>query len=130
MSIWITTNADGIRSPLDNIIESNKYITMKQPIKLHDHYEFTSVQRTYDIVDQFCTARVTIYAMVDRNNAVDISESEISFLINDKKVKYDGFKDLYISLYSEYDFNTWCDECIKAGEDAVLRKYSRLQNII
>jgi hypothetical protein len=68
--------------------------------------------------------------MVDNNNAVDINDSELSFLINDKKVKYNGFKDLYISLYSEYDFNTWCDECIKAGEDAVLRKYSRLQNII
>ena len=72
---------------------------MKQPIKLHDHYEFTSVQRTYDIVDQFCTARVTIYAMVDSNNAVDITDSEVSFLLNDKPCKYDGFKDLYISLY-------------------------------
>ena len=99
-------------------------------ITLHDHYEFTSVQRTYDIVDQFCTARVTIYAMVDSNNAVDINDSEVSFLINDKPCKYDGFKDLYISLYSEYDFNNYCKECIKAGEDAVLRKYSRLQNII
>ena len=103
---------------------------MKQPIKLHDHYEFTSVQRTYDIVDQFCTARVTIYAMVDSNNAVDINDSEISFIINNKKVKYNGFKDLYTSLYSEYDFSIYCGECIKAGEDAVLRKYSRLQNII
>jgi hypothetical protein len=103
---------------------------MKQPIKLHDHYEFTSVQRTYDIVDQFCTARVTIYAMVDSNNAVDITDSEVSFLLNDKPCKYDGFKDLYIFLYSEYDFSIYCGECIKAGEDAVLRKYSRLQNII
>ena len=103
---------------------------MKTNIKLHDHYEFTSVQRTYDIVDQFCTARVTIYAMVDSNNAVDINDSEISFLINNKKVKYNGFKDLYTSLYSEYDFSIYCGECIKAGEDAVLRKYSRLQNII
>ena len=103
---------------------------MKQPIKLHDHYEFTSVQRTYDIVDQFCTTRVTIYAMVDNNNAVDINDSEISFLINNKKVKYNGFRDLYTSLYSAYDFGIWCDECIKAGEDAVKRKYSKLQNII
>ena len=103
---------------------------MKQPIKLHDHYEFTSVQRTYDIVDQFCTVRVTIYAMVDNNNAVDINDSEISFLINNKKVKYNGFRDLYTSLYSAYDFGIWCDECIKAGEDAVKRKYSKLQNII
>ena len=103
---------------------------MKQSIKLHDHYEFTSVQRTYDIVDQFCTARVTIYAMVDNNNAVDINDSEISFLINNKKVKYNGFRDLYTSLYSAYDFGIWCDECIKAGEDAVKRKYSKLQNII
>lgn len=99
-------------------------------IKLHDHYEFTSVQSTYDIVDQFCTARVTIYAMVDSNNAVDINDSEVSFLLNDKRCKYNGFKDLYISLYSEYDFHIWCDECIKAGENAVLRKYSKLQNII
>ena len=67
---------------------------MKQPIKLHHHYEFTSVQRTYDIVDQFCTARVTIYAMVDSNNAVDITDSEVSFLLNDKPCKYDGFKEL------------------------------------
>ena len=103
---------------------------MKTKITLHDHYEFTSITRIYDIVDQFCTARVTIYAMVDSNNAVDINDSEISFLINNKKVKYNGFRDLYTSLYSAYDFGIWCDECIKAGEDAVKRKYSKLQNII
>jgi hypothetical protein len=98
---------------------------MKPNIKLHHHYEFTSVQRTYDIVDQFCTARVTIYAMVDRLNAVTINDSEVSFLINNKKVKYNGFRDLYTSLYSAYDFGIWCDECIKAGENEVRRKYSK-----
>ena len=102
----------------------------KSNIKLHDHYEHLSISRIYDIKDDLCTARVTIYAMVDSNNAVDITDSEVSFLLNDKPCKYDGFKDLYISLYSEYDFHIWCDECIKAGEDAVKRKYSRLQNII
>ena len=101
---------------------------MKLNVKLHDHYEFTSIQRTYDITDKFCTARVTIYAMIDSANDVDITESEISFLINDKSVKYDGFKNLYISLYSEYDFNNYCNDCIKASEDAVLRKYSKLKN--
>ena len=112
---------------------------MKPQIKLHDHYEFTSLQRTYDITDQFCTARVTIYAMVNNddrgrgdfeNNNIDITDSEVSFLISGKPCKYEGFRDLYISLYSEYDFDIWCGECIKAGEDAVKRKYSKLKNII
>ncbi len=76
---------------------------MKPNVKLYDHYEFTSIQRTYDITDKFCTARVTTNAMVDSDNDIDITASEISFLINDKSVKYDGFKNLYISLYSEYD---------------------------
>ena len=43
----------------------------KSNIKLHDHYEHLSISRIYDIKDELCTARVTIYAMVE-NNIVDI----------------------------------------------------------
>ena len=101
---------------------------MKASLKLHDHYEHLSISRIYNIEDQFCTARVTIYAMVE-NNTVDITDSEITFYINDKPCKYKGFKDLYVSLFSEFDFNNYYKSLCKSAEDAVLAHYARLKNI-
>ena len=77
-------------------------------IKLYKHWEHLSISRIYDIKDDLCTARVTVYAVVE-NNKVDITESEVVFYINDKLCKYRGFKDLYVSLFSENEFeNYYC----------------------
>jgi len=102
---------------------------MKSQIILHDHYEFTSITRIYDIKNDFCTARVSVYAMVDSNNNVEITDHEIEFFLNGQNCRRKGFKDLYISLFGEFEFNTYYDSCAKDAENAIHTHYTRLKNI-
>ena len=99
----------------------------KSNIKLHDHYEHLSISRIYDIKDELCTARVTIYAMVE-NNIVDITDNEIVFYINDKPCKYQGFKALYVSLFSESEFQNYDQSFTRQAEFATLTHYASLVN--
>ena len=61
-----------------------------------------------------------VYSMVSEVPGVgnkyghDISEVELSFLINDKKVNYTGFKTLYEQLYGE---NTFGDFYYKKAQE-------------
>ena len=95
----------------------------KSNIKLHDHYENLSISRTYDIKDDLCTARVSIYAMVE-NNQVEITDNEIVFYINGKPCKYQGFKDLYVSLFSEKAFKDYWISLTREAEFATLTHYA------
>ena len=102
---------------------------MKTKITLHDHYEFTSITRIYDIKNDFCTARVSVYAMVDSDNNVEITDHEIEFFLNGQNCRRKGFKDLYISLFGEFEFNTYYDSCAKDAENAIHAHYTRLKNL-
>ena len=101
----------------------------KSNIKLHDHYEHLSISRIYDIKDDLCTARVTIYAMVE-NNQVEITDNEIDFYINGERCKYQGFKGLYVSLFSEEAFKDYWVDLTRQAEFATLTYYASLTNSI
>jgi len=92
-------------------------------IKLYDHYEHLSISRIYDIKDDLCTARVTIYAMIE-NYHVDITDNEIDFYINGERCKYKGFKDLYVSLFSEEAFKDYWIDLTRQAELATLTHYA------
>ncbi len=101
----------------------------KRTIKLHDHYEHLSISRIYDIEDQLCSARVTVYAMVE-NGEVDITDSEVTFYINGKSCNYKGFKELYTSLFSEVGgFDNYYQDLCKQAADATHATYDALKNI-
>ena len=99
----------------------------KSNIKLHDHCEHLSISRIYDIKDDLCTARVTIYAMVE-NNKVEITDSEVDFYINGKRCKYQGFHTLYVSLFSESEFENYWESITSQAEFATLTHYASLIN--
>ena len=100
----------------------------KRTIKLYDHYEHLSISRIYDIEDQLCNARVTIYAMVE-NGEVDITDSEVTFYLNGKSCNFRGFKELYASLFSEVEFDNYYQDLCKQAGDAVHATYDALKNI-
>ena len=99
----------------------------KSNIKLHDHFEHLSISRIYEIKDDLCTARVTIYAMVE-NNQVEITDNEIDFYINGERCKYRGFKDLYVSLFSEEAFKNYWVDLTRQAEFATLTYYANELN--
>tara|TARA_B110000037_G_scaffold51348_1_gene63076 strand:- start:200 stop:529 length:330 start_codon:yes stop_codon:yes gene_type:complete len=95
----------------------------KSNIKVYDHYEHLSISRIYDIEDDLCTARVAIYAMVS-NGEVDITDSEVTFYLNGKACKYQGFKALYVSLFSEDEFKNYWVSVTRQAEFATLTHYA------
>ena len=101
----------------------------KTTIQLHDHYEHLSITRIYDIEDQLCTARVTIYAFVSERNDVDITDNEVTFYLNGKSCNFKGFKELYISLFSAEEFANYYQELVVQAENAVHATYAALKNI-
>ena len=68
----------------------------------------------------------SVYSMVsmapspDKYNH-DISEVELKFIINDKKVNYTGFKTLYNQLYGKDTFGNFYYEKCKEFEAAYLK---------
>ena len=51
----------------------------------------------------------------------DITEMNIQFFINNKRVKYNGFKDLYAQLFGENTFNDYYAEKSEEFEQAYLK---------
>ena len=65
-----------------------------------------------------------VYSMVTQRGNIydhDISDIEIEYIINNKKVKYCGFKNLYNQLYGENTFNKYNDEKYKEFEEAYFK---------
>jgi hypothetical protein len=69
----------------------------------------------------------SVYSMVSEVPGIgnkyghDISEIELGFLINDKKVQYTGFKTLYEQLYGKDTFGDFYYEKAKEFEAAYLK---------
>ena len=68
----------------------------------------------------------SIYSMV--SNRVhsphydhDITDMDIQFFINNKRVKYNGFKDLYTQLFGENTFNEYYAKKSEEFEQAYLK---------
>ena len=51
----------------------------------------------------------------------DITDMDIQFFINNKKVKYNGFKDLYTQLFGENTFNEYYAKKSEEFEQAYLK---------
>ena len=66
----------------------------------------------------------SIYSMVEQREQFynhDISEIELKFLINGKKVTYNGFKTLYNQLFGDNTFNNFNSEKCAEFEAAYLK---------
>jgi len=97
-------------------------------ITLHDHYEFVSVARIYEITDQFCTARVSVHAMVDQECDVDINDVEVEWYINGQRTIYSGFKKLYEELFGINSYKKYSESVCSAAEDATYSYYQTLKS--
>ena len=68
-----------------------------------------------------------VYSMVTQRGNIydhDISDIEIEYIINNKKVKHNGFKTLYNQLYGENTFMKYYDEKNKEFEEAYFKTTS------
>lgn len=52
----------------------------------------------------------------------DINETELDFEINNKRCKYDGFKELYNKLHGEGSFETFTNDLYRQIEEVVAKE--------
>ena len=62
-----------------------------------------------------------LYPAVKTDWACDINDTELEFLVNNKKCKYVGFKELYTQLYGN-SFTTFEGDLIRQIEEEVAKR--------
>ena len=100
-------------------------------VHLNDHITFNMNTTVAIHVDPMIRAEVIVYAYVygDQKTGfkLDTMDSEINWFLNDKRVKSDGFRELYIKLYGTKDLNTLikdvCTEAEKLVEGRVATSF-------
>ncbi len=86
-------------------------------IKKVDEVTDLSVYTKFTKDEGMFQIEASVYSMVEQREQFyghDISEIELKFLINNKKVNYNGFKALYDQLYGKDTFGNFYHE--KCGE--------------
>ena len=92
-------------------------------IHLHDNISFNMNTDVAIYVDPLITAQATVYTYVYKNKdgswSHDAMDCEIDWLLNAKRVKSDGFRELYIKLYGKEQLNTLIKNVCTEAEQLV-----------
>jgi len=63
-----------------------------------------------------------LFPAVKTDWGCDINETELEFQINNKRCKYDGFKELYTQLHGEGSFKTFTNDLYRQIEEVVAKQ--------
>ena len=88
-------------------------------VHLTDHITFNMNTRVAIHIDSIISAEVEVYSYVygDKKDGfkLDTMDTEITWLLNGKRVKSQGFRDLYTQLHGKEQLNTLIkDVCTEA----------------
>ncbi len=105
-------------------------------VHLHDNISFNFNSDVAIHVDSIITAHVSVYSYVFRTKSgewsLDPMDTEIDWVLNGKRVKEDGFRELYIKLHGEQELKTLvhdiCTEAEKLVEGRVATSFSDIIN--
>lgn len=93
-------------------------------IKKVDEVTDLSVYTRFTKDEGMFQIEASVYSMVEQKNQFyghDISEIELKFLVNGKKVNYSGFKTLYDQLFGKDTFGNFYSEKCAEFEVAYLK---------
>ena len=105
-------------------------------VHLNDQISFNMNTNVAIHVDPMIRAEVMVYAYVygDKKTGfkLDTMDTEITWYLNGKRVKPDGFRELYVKLYGKESLNTLikdvCTEAEKLVEGRVTTSFADLLN--
>lgn len=66
-----------------------------------------------------------LFPAVKTDWGCDINETELEFQINNKRCKYDGFKELYTQLHGEGSFKTFTNDLYRQIEEVVAKQITK-----
>jgi len=101
-------------------------------VHLNDNISFTYNAEVAIHVDSIIKAHVSVYSYVFRTESgewsLDPMDTEIDWVLNGKRVKEDGFRELYIKLHGEQELKKLvhdvCTEAEKLIEGRVATSFS------
>ncbi len=92
-------------------------------VHLTDHITFNMNTNVAIHVDPMIRAEVLVYAYVYGDNKtgfkLDTMDTEITWFVSDKRVKSDGFRDLYTKLYGPQELQNLIHNVSRAAEKVV-----------
>ena len=92
-------------------------------VHLHDDISFNMNTDVAIHVDSLITAQATVYTYVYKNKdggwSTDAMDCEIDWLLNGKRVKSQGFRELYVKLYGEKLLNKLIKDVCTEAENLV-----------
>ena len=105
-------------------------------VHLTDHITFNMNTRVAIHIDSIISAEVEVYSYVygDKKDGfkLDTMDTEITWLLNGKRVKSQGFRDLYTQLHGKEQLNTLikdvCTEAENLTEGRVATSFPDLVN--
>ncbi len=105
-------------------------------VHLNDQISFNMNTDVAIHVDSMITANATVYTYVYKNKdgswSTDAMDCEIDWLLNAKRVKPDGFRELYVKLYGKEQLNTLiknvCTEAEQLVEGRVATSFKDIIN--
>ena len=92
-------------------------------VHLNDHITFNMNTTVAIHVDPMIRTEVLVYAYVYGDNKtgfkLDTMDTEINWFLNDKRVKSDGFRELYVKLYGKEALNQLIHNVCREAEKLV-----------
>ena len=92
-------------------------------VHLNDHITFNMNTNVAIHVDPMIRTEVLVYAYVYGDNKtgfkLDTMDTEITWFLNDKRVKSDGFRELYTKLYGKEALNNLIHNLCREAEKLV-----------
>ncbi len=92
-------------------------------VHLNDHITFNMNTNVAIHVDSLIRAEVLVYAYVYGDSKtgfkLDTMDSEINWFLNGKRVKSEGFRELYTKLYGKEALNQLIHNTFRAAEKLV-----------
>ncbi len=92
-------------------------------VHLNDHISFNMNTEVAIRVDPMITAEVKVYAYIygDKKTGfkLDTMDAEITWFLNGKRVKSQGFRELYVKLYGEKLLNKLIKDVCTEAENLV-----------
>jgi len=92
-------------------------------VHLNDHITFNMNTIVAIHVDPMIRAEVEVYAYVygDKKTGfkLDTMDTEITWFLNGKRTKPDGFRELYVKLYGKENLNTLIKDVCTEAENLV-----------
>ena len=92
-------------------------------VHLNDHITFNMNTNVAIHVDPMIRAEVEVFAYVYGDSKtgfkLDTMDTEINWFLNDKRVKSDGFRELYVKLYGKEALNQLIHNVCREAEKLV-----------